>query len=183
MMSNQSQNGIKVAKRGTENSGGGKVLSNEVVKLMKTQDVGYLRTVLQQTRREREKVEQEVVSGDVGVKVAAPAAAGKRVVFGDDDRNSPARPTPKNHRQTDDMNDWMSDDASDGEKDDGLSPEERQKRLIQNKRRRKLGALKDREIDLTIAVSGVETQRARMNGSIGGSNKKGVKFKIRSRKR
>jgi U3 small nucleolar RNA-associated protein 11 len=183
MMSNKSQGGIKVAKRGMENSGGRKVLSNEVVKLMKTQDVGYLRTILQQTRREREKVEQEVVSGDVGVKVGAPTGVGKRVVLGDDDENTPARPTPKTHQQTDDMDGWMSEDESDAENDEDLSPDEQQKRRIQNKRRRKLDALKDRENDLTIALSEVETRRARMNGSIGGSNKKGVKFKVRSRKR
>jgi U3 small nucleolar RNA-associated protein 11 len=118
------------------------------------------------------------------VKVDAPTAVGKRVVLHhDDDENTPVRPTPKMHQQTDDMDDWLSDDGSDARNDDDLSPEEQQKRHIQNKRRRKLDALKDRENDLTIALSEVETQRARMNGTIGGSNKKGVKFKVRSRKR
>jgi U3 small nucleolar RNA-associated protein 11 len=117
------------------------------------------------------------------VKVDAPTAVGKRVVLGGDDENTPARPTPQTHQQTDDMDGWMSEDESDAENDEDLSPEEQQKRRIQNKRRRKLDALKDRENDLTIALSEVETQRARMNGSIGGSNNKGVKFKVRSRKR
>ena len=183
MMSSQSKGGVKVAKRGTENSGGGKVLSEEVVKLMKTQDVGYLRTMLQQTRRERERVQQEVVSGEVGVKVDLPTPTGKRMVFGDEDENKEAHPTPKNHRTADDTDDWLSSNESDAENDENLSPEEQRKRRTQAVRRRKLDALQDRENDLSIALSEVETQRARMNGSIGGVNKKGVKFKVRDRKR
>jgi U3 small nucleolar RNA-associated protein 11 len=183
MMNSQGKGGIKVAKRGTENSGGGKVLSGEVVKLMKTQDMGYLRTMLQQTRRERQRVQQEVVSGDVGVKVDVPAPTGKRVVFGDEDENKAAHPTLRNHGSADDSDDWLSDNGSDAEKDEDLSPEEQRKQRTQAVRRRKLDALQDRENDLSIALSEVKTQRARMNGSIGGVNKKGIKFKVRDRKR
>lgn len=35
-------------------------MSNDVVKLLKTQDIGYVRTMLQKTRKERERAEQEV---------------------------------------------------------------------------------------------------------------------------
>jgi len=51
MMSSATKNGIKVADRGNE------ALSMDVVKLLKTQDAGYLRTVLQITRRQRERLE------------------------------------------------------------------------------------------------------------------------------
>ena len=50
-------------------------------------------------------------------------------------------------------------------------------------RRKRLQALKDRERDLTLAMGEVEHQRARMNGSIGGVNKNGVKYEMRQRKR
>ena len=47
--------GQKVADRGNE------VLSQDAVKLLKTQDAGYLKTMVQQTRRAREKLERSFV--------------------------------------------------------------------------------------------------------------------------
>ncbi|KAI9660160.1 MAG: hypothetical protein M1821_001512 [Bathelium mastoideum] len=46
--------GVKIADRGN------RPLSHEVVKLLKTQDAGYIRTMLQKTRKERERAEEEV---------------------------------------------------------------------------------------------------------------------------
>ncbi|KAI7357747.1 hypothetical protein KC336_g22106, partial [Hortaea werneckii] len=62
MVNSETKGGIKQGKRGEENSGGsgGRSLPEAVVKLMKTQDVGYLGLVVQRTRRLRERVEQEV---------------------------------------------------------------------------------------------------------------------------
>lgn len=182
MMSSKTQGGVKVAKRGEDNSGGGKVLSNEVVKLMKTQDVGYLRTVLQQTRRERERIGREVVQGDVGVRTDMPDAGGKRVVFGDDGQEVHTDSQPAGNMKDDDMDDWLSESDS-GPEDENLSVEERRKKKQQSSRRRRLQALQDRERDLALALNEVEHQRARMNGTIGGTNKNGVKYKTRQRKR
>ena len=54
MLSSKTDNhGRKLADRGN------KALSVDVVKLLKTQDAGYLRTMAQKTRRAREKLEQE----------------------------------------------------------------------------------------------------------------------------
>ncbi|KAL6713876.1 hypothetical protein ACLMJK_008370 [Lecanora helva] len=53
MLSSRSKQGKKISERGIP------VLSNEVVKILKTQDAGYVRTMLQQTRRAIEKLEQE----------------------------------------------------------------------------------------------------------------------------
>ena len=184
MMGAQSKGGIKVAKRGEENSGGAKVLSADVVRLMKTQDVGYLRTMLQQTRKEREKVREDVVRGNVGVEIDVPAGDG-RIVFGEDGENIPT-PTPATVGDGDNLDDWLSEDAeSDGgpKKDGNLTPEEQRKRHKQEVRRKKLEALKDRERDLSTALREVEDQRARMNGRVGGVNKQGVKFKARQRQR
>ena len=187
MMSAQSQGGVKVAKRGQENAGGGgRVLSGEVVKLMKTQDVGYLRTVLQQTRRERGKVEEEVVGGDVGVSVEVPQPGSRRVVFGSDDEDVPTQSLPAELKKNDESDDWRSENTDIVEEglDAGeLSPKAQQKRHQQEVRRRKLQALKDREQDLSTALQGAEEQRARMSGSMGGTSKRGAKFKIRQRKR
>ena len=54
MMSSRSSGGVKITKRGDN-----RPLSVEVVKLLKTQDVAYLRTMLQRTRRERERMEED----------------------------------------------------------------------------------------------------------------------------
>ncbi|KAK3705113.1 hypothetical protein LTR37_013480 [Vermiconidia calcicola] len=186
MMSSQSQGGVKVAKRGSENAGGSKLLGEEVVKLMKTQDVGYLRTVLQQTRRERERVGREVVGGEVGVETELPRPDGKRVVFGEDDEGVEQEPLRNQKQEIVDLQSWSSDEESaEDDTADGktLSVEERRKRKKQEARRRKLQALKDREEDLSVALQEVEQQRAKMNGSVGGVNKNGVKFKVRERKR
>lgn len=183
MVNSQSQGGIKVSKRGVENSGGGKIQEAEVIKLMKTQDVGYLRTMLQQTKRERERLEQEVVRRDVGVRVETPTALGKRIVFGEDVENEPAMSKRTKHEQANGMDAWLFEDESELKCDDDGSPEEQQKRRVQSKRRKKLAALTDRENDLATALGEVETQRAKMNGSTDGINKKGVKFKVRNRER
>lgn len=55
MLSSKSKQGRKIADRGNL------VLSHDAVKLLKTQDSGYLRTMIQKTRRALEKVEKEFV--------------------------------------------------------------------------------------------------------------------------
>jgi U3 small nucleolar RNA-associated protein 11 len=183
MMSSQSQGGVKVAQRGE--GGGSKVLKRDVVDLMKTQDVGYLRTVLQQTKSEREKVGREVVSEEMGVKTAV-AGGGRRKVFGDDDEEVVVGSVPAEEAGEDDVDGWSTEDEDADEEvkqSEELSPEEQRKRRKHEVRRRKLQALKEREQDLTIALREVEDQRAKMNGTMGGVNKNGVKFKVRQRQR
>ena len=43
---------------------GNKALSHEAVKLLKTQDAGYLRTMAQKARKERERLEQDLLLGE-----------------------------------------------------------------------------------------------------------------------
>ena len=58
MMSSKTHNGgQKIADRGNQ------ILSQDAVKLLKTQDAGYLRTIAQKTRKARQKIEQEYVLG------------------------------------------------------------------------------------------------------------------------
>ena len=66
MSSKTDKNGQRLADRGN------KALSVDAVKLLKTQDAGYLRTMAQKTRRVREKLEQEFFLG-------AGSEGGKRV--------------------------------------------------------------------------------------------------------
>ncbi|KAK3049279.1 hypothetical protein LTR09_009457 [Extremus antarcticus] len=177
MMSSETKGGVKVGQRGENGKSG--VLKMEVVQLMKTQDVGYLRTVLQQTRRERERVGREVVGGEVGVSVAGPVGGGGRVVFGEDGEAVGGAAKPDGGEGNGDV--WESsdeEDESDVPGTEALSVPERRKRKRQDVRKRKLKALEDRERDLATALQEVEQQRAKMNGTVGGVNKNGAKFKI-----
>lgn len=64
MLSSKSKNGRKITERGST------VLSQDAAKLFKTQDSGYLRSMLQRTRRAIEKLEQEfVLRGEEGPEV------------------------------------------------------------------------------------------------------------------
>ena len=64
MLSSQSRKGRKLADRQNP------VLDQDAVKLLKTQDAGYVTTILQKTKRARAKLEQEfVLSQDSGAEV------------------------------------------------------------------------------------------------------------------
>ncbi|KAK5711075.1 hypothetical protein LTR17_018575 [Elasticomyces elasticus] len=183
MMNSESAGGIKRSKRGEENNGGGKVLGQAVVKLMKTQDEGYLRTQLQTIKKKRERMEEDVVAGDVGVRGNG---LRKKIVFGEDGEDPVAVPS-----QTHDMDDFDSDASGDS----ASEPEEaettgmtkaqisavRRRRHALVSKRRQLEALRDTEKEIGLALHEVEAQRARMGGKSGGVNKYGVAFKARQR--
>lgn len=209
MMNSTSKGGIKVAKRGADNSGGGgKSLNMDVVKLMKTQDVAYLRTVLQSTKKEIARLEQEVVAGDKGVNVDV--SAKRKTVFAEEGESEPEMMSEDDDMDDfndlagfegfgemgamDGLDDGSDDDMSDepAEKTDSkpLTKEEKaartlakRKRHFMETRRNKLEALKDREENLATALRELEDQRVQMNGKAGGVNKNGTKFKVRQRVR
>jgi U3 small nucleolar RNA-associated protein 11 len=210
MMNSTTKNGVKVAKRGADNAGGGgKSLSMDVVKLMKTQDVAYLRTVLQSTRKEIARLEQEVVAGDKGVKVDAVSKSHKTVFADEGDSEPEMMSEDEDMGDLDDLADFdgfdgldnldaldgldgsdddMSDTPTDKPDSKPLTKEEKaartlakRKRHFMETRRNKLEALKDREDDLATALRGLEDQRVQMNGKAGGVNKNGTKFKVRQR--
>lgn len=193
MVNNTTKGGIKVAKRGESNSGGATgSLDLDVVKLMKTQDVGYLRTVLQSTRREMERVREEAVVAQRGVNVQ-PARGDGKVIFDEDGEVVQQDARGDRNEGMDDLADldgldgsFGSEDGSDGE-DEDLSPAEiavrRRKRHALQVKQKKLEVLREQEDKLDSALQQVEHQRAKMNGTVGGANKNGVKFKTRQRKR
>lgn len=197
MVNNSTKNGVRISKRGEANNGGaGGSMDVDVVRLMKTQDVGYLRTMLQRTRKERKRCEEKVVLGETEIELKP---GDGRIVFGEDgeEDGAVARPVGGTEVEADDFDmDLDGLDESEAEEEEGseegkdevdLTPE--QKRLRKTKRhartvnRNRLAALKKQEAKLRAALEGVEHQRAKMNGTIGGTNKSGVKFKVRQRKR
>lgn len=210
MMNSTSKGGVKVAKRSADNAaGGGKSLNMDVVKLMKTQDVAYLRTVLQSTRKEIARLEQEVVAGEQGVKVDA-VAKSRKTVFPEEGESEPEMASEDEDMGDfdnlvgfdgfdglDGLDDLDGMDGSDNDMSDApaekpdskpLTKEEKaarvaakRKRHFMETRRNKLEALKDREEDLATALRELEDQRVKMNGKSGGVNKNGTKFKVRQR--
>jgi U3 small nucleolar RNA-associated protein 11 len=149
MMSSKTLKGVKVGDRGN------KALSHDVVMLLKTQDAGYLRTVLQKTKLERQKAENAFALTNTVESTAKP-----RKIFVD---------SIEEQAQFVDEDD-AQDEWDDSESDDKPRPET-------------LRALKKREQELATALLELDLQKARMSNSIGGVNKNGVKYKVRSRKR
>ncbi|KAF4547130.1 U3 small nucleolar RNA-associated protein 11-like protein [Elsinoe fawcettii] len=175
MMSSTTKRGVKIQERGAQNGTPGS-MSGDVVKLLKTQDAGYLNTMLQQTRKEHEKTREEAILH--GVDVNTNPAAGdlsKHKKF-DGDGNEIAE-----------LKTFLDDEDSEEGDKELLPPDvykaKRKKERTVEMLSRKLEALAQREKQLSQALDQVQLQRAKMEGTVGGMNKNGVKFKIRERKR
>jgi U3 small nucleolar RNA-associated protein 11 len=192
MMSSRAENGVKIGDRGN------KVLDHDVVELLKQQDSGYLRTMLQQTRRERERLEQGIqVEGKSVVSVKGGVVEGRKIKFVGSKKEQEAFLAEAEDEWEDEDDDEQTDNDEEDEpqptarkvhnaKDEAQIQQQRlkKKRLhAQEVRRNLLDALKEREDVLVQAEQELELQRAKMSNSIGGVNKNGVKFKIRERKR
>jgi hypothetical protein len=209
MSSKVDKQGRKVADRGNL------ALSMDVVKLLKTQDAGYIRTMLQMVRKERQELEQKLVLEEDEVRALRDGdktKSGKHRVYVDDEEE----------QQSFDPDSWFGkgqeipDQAAQNEhlQFEGYSEEDeeeevatrpktltkkqleaqelakRQKRAFnktrdqaQSRTAYKLEMIKKREKELAAAEKELEFQRAKMNNTVGGVNKNGVKFKVRERKR
>jgi U3 small nucleolar RNA-associated protein 11 len=204
MMSHRTEDGGKRAKK--PEFGG---MAHATSQLLKTQDAGYLRTMIQSTRRARERVAEELtlqraqedLNGH-GEQVAAKAAGERKHVVFVDDRADQKAYQPMHRRPAtrtsgadldDDDDDEMPDDeefeeeeahskqANHASMEDPEQNEHRRKTIASQQR--KLEALHMREKALVEAEQELELQRARMNHSIGGVTKAGHKFKIKERKK
>lgn len=169
---------MRVAERGREN-GTTSSLSMDVVKLLKTQDLGYLQMVLQQTRRERERAEKETVIAGVGVDIDLSATLpSKRTTFDEEGNSLPVAVTADVESDDEDGNMSLNK---------GLPRDEirrnRRKRRSQEVISQRLGMLLAREKDLSRALVELQDQKAKMHNTVGGTNSNGTKFKIRERKR
>ncbi|KAH7319106.1 U3 small nucleolar RNA-associated protein-like protein Utp11 [Rhexocercosporidium sp. MPI-PUGE-AT-0058] len=153
---------------------GNEALSQEAVRLFKTQDLGYVRTMRNKALKDVEELEGRAM----GIK-----GAGKKVVFVDDEEEQ-RRKVESVAMSTDE-----DDEDSDGEEVDSDDIEAKNFRKMQQKEADKLetrlNMARERLDVLTETERALELQRARMAKSptVGGVTKKGVKFKVRQRKR
>ena len=203
--------GMLSKKQGKHGKGGQEnLLSHDAVKLLKSQDAGYLRVALGRGRKEMRKVQEEV-----GLDAAGKESA-RKIVF--DEEGQITRRGKKRSLEGDVLADVDINEVSavkapsdDGMENEGtevvevtlpkpkiksrkvlsaekdaatrLKTERKKRRRLQEMRVAKLELLKKRQKEITAAADRLELQRAKMARTIGGSNKNGVKFKIRERKR
>lgn len=206
-------------------------LSHETIKLLKTQDAGYLRTVGEKVRREMEKVEQEARLQEGMKEVLGGGKDGKKgeededededdgFDFGDEVEDMKPkklvfagdREEQKELKQRRLLRDEEDDDHMDEDDDDDDSFGQQQQKQQQKKSRKqleaerkalvnerrtrklrkraiearenKLKSLQKKFADISAAERELDWQRGRMDNSVGGTNKNGIKWKIRERKR
>lgn len=186
---------------------GNTALDMDTVRLMKTQDLGYLRTMRNVVAKEVQQLEQKaVITGAFAGIDANQLPDSDNDLDSDDDAAAPRKPKPQSRpnkimfadsveevdeklpepEEDDDVD--MSDDDDDDdfekfekEKDpQTLKREENAERL-----QRKLRNAKKKLKALTDAENALELQRARMakTATVGGIAKNGKKIKVRERKR
>ena len=197
MSSKTHRSGEKIADRGN------KPLSHDVVKLLKTQDAGYLQMTVQKTQLARRKLEQDLaLLESIGVPHKGLDSSDQK------DRKRAhlayvdSVETQKAWEPTNGCDSIAATAESDLEQEVNEEPaakaskasagtttpkeakanRRKRNRLIEAKRNL-LEAMKARERDLMTAQRELEVQRAKMNNAIGGTAKNGKSFKIRERKR
>ena len=193
------------ARQGKHGRGGDdNKLSHSAVKLLKTQDQGYLRVVAGRGRRELGRVQEELdlMRGAKGRRIAfeEPALAmqeGQRDAEGEvlESLNVNDQPMEEDLAGDVDMLEFETENLPpaklrtkkqlEGEKDalSRLRAERRRRKKLQEVRANKLEMLKKRQQDIMAAANQLDLQRAKMAKTIGGTNKSGVTFKVRERKR
>lgn len=145
---------------------GNKVLNQDAVRLFKTQDLGYVRTMRNKTTKEVESLRR---------RVAGIEGEGKRVVFVEEGE--------REERME------LDEERLDAEEEADEAEEKKRLRRLREreaeKLERMLEAAEERLEALTQAEEALDLQRKKMakSMSVGGVNKAGVKFKIRERKR
>ena len=186
------------------------MLSQDVVKLLKTQDAGYVRTMLQKTRRTREKLEEELVllKGQI-VEVPASSPTKKDVAhtYLVDTKEEQEQHTLREAKKLLTLEVFFTQGKGKAVTEDiGLDqtieaprlsritereelarrqemPSCKQRKKHQEALEMELSALNSREADLLIADQQLELQRAKMSNSIGGMTKAGLMWKVRERKK
>ncbi|KAL8660115.1 MAG: hypothetical protein Q9202_006800 [Teloschistes flavicans] len=193
---------------------GNPTLSQDAVKLLKTQDAGYLKTMIQQTRKKRQKMEQEyLMSQSENIPLAEGDEEARdnqhvKFVASPEEQHSVDKVQGKQDTSTaQSALQWTGPSSSTNNPSSPLHSKEKDprqlarqqeeamltfknERVVRKLRKRReeirlsrLNALKAKEGDLLAAEHQLHHQRARMGRSVGGVNQKGVKWKIRERKR
>ena len=195
MLSSSTNKGRKVIDRGNL------TLAHDAVKLLKTQDSCYLKTVLQKTQKQIQRLEEDFVFtshtvNTVAIELDGPKTHGSKMVLCDNVDSQTqveallGQPPPRVQPVTSKKREYSQDQH----KSRKQVEKERQSRKddiawrkkirkAKDARRVKLTALKSRKVDLLAAEEELETQRAKMSNNIGGKNKAGVNFRPRERKK
>lgn len=192
MMSDKSKTQGRHGERDSQASN----LSHEALKLLKTQDAGYLRVIGERARRELEQVEREVKLQEGMEKVDEKSfngGKGGKIVFVDDKDEQRQRAADQEEESDEDddeeveVKETRKKSKKEIEVEKQAIMEVRAARRLKKRagevRRNKLLALQKRHQDILAAEQELEWQRARMENSVGGVNKNGVKWKIRERKK
>ncbi|KAJ5614531.1 Small-subunit processome Utp11 [Penicillium herquei] len=199
-------------------------LSHDAIKLLKTQDQGYLRTAGERLRRQIEALQREIqLQGGMNEALGVKGEEKQDDSEADDDEfdgfddfddidfGKPAKQKPRKIVFADDRSDQQSmkkkrnqiedaDVMEDSEEETKTKKTAKQlaaerQKLIEARRARKirkravearknkLDALQKQYGSIQAAQREVEWQRAKMDNSVGGTNKDGIKWKIRERKR
>lgn len=188
MMSQKGPSTTGKNRTGTVNGDkGNEVLSQDAVRLFKTQDLGYVRTMRNRAAKEVEGLEIQ----SVGIQ-----GDGKRIVYVDDreaqvERFEQGRDEENSDSEDEDMDEPLDESATKTTSAAAVHADLEMKRLrkLQQKEADKiegrLAVAQERLKALTQAETALDLQRAKMNKapSVGGVNKQGVKFKVRERKR
>ncbi|KAK8075176.1 hypothetical protein PG997_009839 [Apiospora hydei] len=185
---------------------GNRALPMDVVRLMKTQDMGYLRTMRNVAGKDVKAFEERVIgmggnpdkppredddeddSEDDWEDEDGPAKKPKKIVFADavsdrEDRILAEMEREEAERQKQEEMNKPSGDGEEEENPQTLRAEQRQRMLL--KLHRRLQVARKKLKTLSTAENELELQRARMakTSTIGGVTKSGKKFKVRERKR
>lgn len=183
---------------------GNKALDIETVRLLKTQDLGYIRTMRQVVVKEIARLEEQVVltrgldhldddenegddmdseDDDMPMPTSSKPKAPRKIVFMDDEEEREATMLDKLEAEQDDDDDDEDGGAVDDKKGEGSEEFERAKSLRRLKRqlenaKNKLKAFNDAEAALDI-------QRGKMakTATSGGQTRRGRKIMVRTRKR
>ncbi|KAG8668419.1 hypothetical protein FPOAC2_07704 [Fusarium poae] len=169
---------------------GNKVMDVETVRLLKTQDLGYVRTMRQVVAKEVAKLEEQVVltrgfdkldededqdqDSDSEFDFATAPKAPRKIVFADDEEQR--EQTLQDHLD-------LEDEEEKEEKKEGDEEFERAKAL--RRLRRQLENARKKLKVLTDAEGELEIQKAKMakTATSGGTTRKGKKIMVRTRKR
>lgn len=187
---------------------GNKSLDMNVVRLLKTQDMGYVRSARNLAMKEVRTLEERVIAlggdgndvlededeadedgmdldldfEDAGAKKKKPGQKSKKIVFSDgrDEREDQIRQDDERNTPKDDDDEEVAPDSRKTEK---LATEQKKRLLV--KLQRRLQNSRKKQSVLAKAEQGLEIQRAKMakTATIGGVTKSGKKFKVRERKR
>lgn len=202
MMSDKSKRQGRHGARGSEAAAD---LSHEAIKLLKTQDAGYLRVVGEKVRRQLEGVEQEARLQD-GMSGVFEGSKGRKIVFADSleeqKRLRAERGEKEEEEEEDDEEGVEEGEPSFGETQKQAQAQKSKKQIEAEERakkemlaarrlkkragevrRKKVEALRIQHKELVAAEQELDRQRAKMENSVGGVNKYGIKWKIRERKK